>query len=112
MLVVSSSVGIGEEMTGVNKAAYEGKRRARAKLIESELSREEDKWMDAVNDLTARQMVEWLKAGTDVRKPIDSLNKAQLIALAEIARATYIVEESKRPRLDGEIAADQAEFWA
>jgi len=40
--------------------------------------------MRGVDELTSRRMVEWLKAGTDVRRPIDTLNKAALSALAEI----------------------------
>lgn len=52
--------------------------------------------MATVETETSRLMVEYLKASTDVRKPIDSLNKVHLGALAEIARATYIGRLAER----------------
>jgi hypothetical protein len=80
----------------------------------SPISREEAEWMGRVDEITVRNMVEWLKAGVDLRRPIDTLNKAALSALAEIARATYGRELSKRRE---EIAArppaerEQMELW-
>lgn len=53
-------------------------------------------WMAEVDKTTTREMVEWLKAGVEVRRPIDTLNPAAFSALAEIARAVYIRELSKR----------------
>lgn len=64
--------------------------------LDSPMTREEAEWMRGVDELTSRRMVEWLKAGTDVRRPIDTLNKAALSALAEIARTTYIGEAAAR----------------
>ena len=82
-----------------------------AKIVDSPLTREEAEWMRGVDELTARRMVEWLKAGTDVRRPIDTLNKAQLSALAEIARSTYIGEVAVR-RAELKDAPDCAiEHW-
>lgn len=80
----------------------------------SEMARKHAEWMAAVDDITVRHMVEWLKAGVELRKPIDSLSKAALSALAEIARATYIVELSKRRREREALPPeeqDQLEMW-
>lgn len=65
-------------------------------LSESPLSVAEREWLTEVNKKTVRGMVEWLKAGTDTDLPIKSLKEPALNALAEIARATYIVERQKR----------------
>lgn len=46
--------------------------------------------MAGVDEVTRRRMVEYLKASTDVRKPIDSLTKLHLSALGEIARAEWV----------------------
>jgi hypothetical protein len=64
--------------------------------LDSAMTREHAEWMREVDEKTSRLMVEWLKAGTDTGKPINTLNKAAFMALAEIARATYIGEVSDR----------------
>ncbi len=90
-------------------------KRKEPKQPESAISREEAEWLDRVNDLTARAMVEWLKAGTDVRKPIDSLKKEQLIALAELVRGTYVVARSLRRGMVKDKSQEQLDLeglWA
>lgn len=66
------------------------------KIVDSPLTREEAEWMRGVEEKTARLQVEYLKASTDVRRPIDTLTKVHLSALSEIARSTYIGEVSER----------------
>ena len=88
--------------------------RKEPKIVDSVLTREEAEWMRGVDDMTARLMVEYLKAGTDVRRPIDTLNRMQLVALAEIARATYIGEVvGRRERLKHRPAEtlEQLDMW-
>lgn len=65
-------------------------------VSEGPISQSEREWLLSVDEITTREMVEWLKAGVDLRRPIDNLNHAALSALAEIARAVYIRELSKR----------------
>ena len=64
--------------------------------LDSPMTREHAEWMREVEQKTSRLMVEYLKASTDVRLPIDNLKPVNLNALAEIARATYIGEVSDR----------------
>jgi hypothetical protein len=88
--------------------------RKEPKHIDSALTREEADWMRGVDDITSRRMVEYLKAGTDVRRSIDTLNRMQLVALAEIARATYIGEVvARRERLKDQPAEtlEQLDMW-
>jgi len=58
-----------------------------------------DDWLDEVNTYAAREMVGWLKAGADTRRPIDSLNLMQMKALAATAWSAYTVMLSKRPKI-------------
>jgi hypothetical protein len=80
----------------------------KSKIVDSPITRMEAEWMAMVADKTTRSMVEYLKASTDVRKPIDTLNKMHLGALAEIARSTYIGELAER-RARKEVLPDEEE---
>ena len=76
------------------------------KIVDSPITRMEAAWMEMVANKTSRLMVEYLKASTDVRKPIDTLNRVHLGALAEIACSTYIGELAKR-RARKEVLPDE-----
>ena len=65
-------------------------------IVDSPFTREEAEWMRSVEAETTRLQVEYLKASTDVRRPIDNLTPVQLNALSEIARSTYINRVAER----------------
>jgi hypothetical protein len=81
--------------------------------LDSPMTREHAEWMREVEQKTSRLMVEYLKASTDVRLPIDNLKPVNLNALAEIARATYIGELAERRYLREDIDWDveQLDLW-
>ena len=81
--------------------------------LDSPMTREHAEWMREVEQKTSRLMVEYLKASTDVRLPVDNLKPVNLNALAEIARATYIGELSERrySREDTDWDVEQLDLW-
>jgi hypothetical protein len=88
-------------------------RKTKPKIVDSPITRMEAEWMEMVSNKTSRLMVEYLKASTDVHKPINTLNEVHRRALAEIARATYIGELAERRARKEELPeeAEQLDLW-
>ena len=56
----------------------------------------DDVWADEVRTKCAKAMVVWLKESLNVKRPIDSLKRAELEAMAEAVTSTWIGEAGQR----------------
>lgn len=65
-------------------------------IRDPETSLIEAAWLDETCTRAAHEMVGWLKAGADTRRPIDSLDLVQMKALAATAWASYIGAAAER----------------
>jgi hypothetical protein len=73
---------------------------------------EDNVLVEQLTEKAARAMKEWLKAGVDTTRPIDSLNKVQMMALATIARDVFTTEASYvREQLAEEVGQAQLDLW-
>lgn len=56
----------------------------------------DDAFVDALRESCARAMGRHLKAALNIQRPINTITKAEMCALAEACTAHWIVEVSKR----------------
>jgi hypothetical protein len=64
----------------------------------------DDKWRDMAHEAAAREMAQWLKAGINVQKPINTLTLAQMKTLACIAVDRWVILGSQREQWQKENA--------
>lgn len=56
----------------------------------------DDQWVDALRESCARAMGQHLKLALNIQRPINTITKVEMMALAEACTAHWIVEVSKK----------------